>query len=390
MYPSGRLHLGHYRGVLQNWLKLQHEYECLFFVADWHALTRSYETPRELAKSTREMLIDWLAVGIQPGSATLFMQSRVPQLAELHLLLSMLTPLSWLKRSPGFKDHQLQLKEQDLLTYGMLGYPLLQSADILLYRAGLVSVGGGQDAHVEIARDVAKRFNHLYGREPDFEAMAELAIARMGRKLATLYRKLRQAYMEQGDNEALQTARALLEDQYNLSIADRERLLGYLEGAGRVLLPEPQVLREDTITVPGLDGERMSASAGNVIELRESPESISEKLMRMPTDPARCRRNDPGDPARCPVWQWHQVYSEGSVCEWAQEGCRSAAIGCVDCKRPLIDSVIEELSPVRERAREYEGDPDLLRAILSEGSERARDEAQQTMIEIHNALGMDF
>lgn len=390
MRPTGRLHLGHYRGVLQDWLKAQHQYDCLFFVADWHELARSYETPRVFAQATREMLIDWLAVGINPGKATLFLQSRVPQLAELHLILSMLTPLSWLERSPGFKNRQTLLKEQDLLTYGMLGYPLLQSADILLYRAGWVAVGGDQDAHVEIARDIARRFNHLYGREPDFEESAELAIKRLGRKTAGIYRKLRKAYLEQGDAQALATAQALLEEQHSINLGDRERLFGYLEGACRIVLPEPQVLRVHAVDVPGLDGERMSISSDNVVHLREEPENIRIKLMEMPTDSARGRRKDPGEPERCPVWKWHQLYSDDQVSDWVQSGCRNAAIGCVDCKHALSDAVNEELSPIRERAKKYEGDPDLLNAILSEGIEKARDQAQQTLTGIQDALGMDF
>ncbi|ADC63114.1 tryptophan--tRNA ligase [Allochromatium vinosum] len=388
MRPTGRLHLGHYHGVLKNWLELQHEYECFFFVADWHALTTQYEDPAGIPDSARDMVIDWLAAGINPSSATLFVQSRVPEHAELHLLLSMITPLGWLERVPTYKDQQEKLKEMDLSTYGFLGYPLLQSADILIYKAGQVPVGEDQIAHVELTREVARRFNHIFGREPDFEVKAEEAKKKMGKKNAKLFDELRRRYQEQGDQEALEVARALLEGQGNITLSDRERLFGYLEGGGRIILPEPQALLTKASKMPGLDGQKMSKSYNNTISLRDSPAEVEKALRTMPTDPARVRRTDPGDPDKCPVWQFHQVYSDSSVHEWVQQGCRSAGIGCLECKQPIVDAVLAELAPIQERAREYEAQPDLVRSILNEGCEKARDVARETMEEVRHAMSL--
>jgi tryptophanyl-tRNA synthetase len=386
MRPTGRLHLGHYHGVLKNWLELQHEYECFFFVADWHALTTHYEDPSLIPESTREMLVDWLAAGINPGSATLFVQSRIPEHAELHLLLSMITPLGWLERVPSYKDQQERLREKDLATYGFLGYPLLQSADILMYKAGLVPVGEDQVAHVEMTREIARRFNHVYGREPGFEEQSEQAARKMGKKNYKLFDRLRRAYQQQGDHEALEVARALIESQGNLTIGDRERLFGYLEGSGRIILPEPQALLTKASKMPGLDGQKMSKSYHNTIALRDDPAKIEKALRTMPTDPSRVRRTDPGDPGKCPVWQLHQVYSNDEVRDWVQQGCRTAGIGCLDCKQPVIDAVLAELAPIQERAEEYEAQPELLRNVLNSGCEAARDVARETMDEVRRAM----
>lgn len=388
MRPTGRLHLGHYHGVLKSWLELQHEYECFFFVADWHALTTHYDDPSIIPDSIWDMVVDWLAAGISPGSATLFIQSRVPEHAELHLLLSMITPLGWLERVPSYKDQQERLKEKDLATYGFLGYPLLQSADILMYKANLVPVGEDQVAHVELTREIARRFNHIYGRDPGFEEKAEQAKKKMGKKNAKLFDKLRRAYIEQGDQEALQVARALLESQGNITISDRERLFGYLEGSGRILLPEPQPLLTRASKMPGLDGQKMSKSYGNTIALRDDPVGVERALRTMPTDPARVRRTDPGDPAKCPVWQLHEVYSGDEVRRWVQEGCPTAGIGCVDCKQPVIDAVLAELAPIQAKARELEQTPDLVRMVISEGCEAARDVARETMEEVRHAMSL--
>ena len=390
MRPTGRLHLGHYHGVLKNWVNLQHEYDCYFFVADWHALTTHYEDPQIISESVLDMVIDWLAAGVNPASAKLFVQSDVPQHAELHLLLSMITPLGWLERVPSYKDQQEKLRERDLATYGFLGYPLLQSADILIYRAGSVPVGEDQVAHVELTREVARRFNHLYGREPDFEEKADAAIKKMGKKNARLYRELRKRYQEQGDTEALDTGRALLDSQGNLAILDRERLFGFLEGGGRIILPEPQALLTPASKMPGLDGQKMSKSYGNTIALRDDPDEVEKKLRTMPTDPARVRRDDPGDPGKCPVFQLHQVYSDESRQQWVREGCTSAGIGCLDCKQPIIDAVRSELAPIRERAREFEEDPQLVRNILREGGEAARDVASETIDEVRSVIGLKY
>ncbi len=388
MRSTGKLHLGHYHGVLKNWLALQHEYECFFFIADWHALTTEYENPKKIQDSCTEMAIDWLAAGINPKDARIFVQSQVPEHAELHLLLSMITPLSWLERVPTYKDQQEKLREKDLATYGFLGYPLLQSADILIYKAGHVPVGEDQVCHVELTREVARRFNHLYGREPDFKERAEQAASKMGKKASKLYHKLRKGYQEQGDAEALAAAQALLADQQNITLADRERLMGYLEGGSKIILPEPQALLTKASKMPGLDGQKMSKSYGNTISLRDDIDSIAKKVRTMPTDTKRVRRNDPGNPEDCPVWQLHEVYSSEETKAWADQGCRSAGIGCIDCKGPIIEAIQAELAPIQERAKTFEEQPDLVRNILNEGAEAARDEARKTLIEVRQVMGL--
>ena len=388
MRPTGRLHLGHYHGVLKNWLQLQHEYECFFFVADWHALTTDYEHPQDIESNTWEMIIDWLAVGINPKAAKIFIQSQIPEHAELHLLLSMSTPLGWLERVPTYKDQQEKLKEKDLATYGFLGYPLLQAADILIYKAGLVPVGEDQVVHIELAREVARRFNHLYGSEPDFAEKAEAAIQKMGKKNGKLYKELRRKYQEMGDQEALETAQAFLATQQNITLSDRERLFGYLEGVSKTILVEPHPLLTPLAKMPGLDGQKMSKSYGNSIGLREEPESVIHKFKTMPTDPARVRRSDPGNPDKCPVWQFHQVYSEQDVKDWVREGCTTAGIGCLECKQRVIDAVLAEQAPIRERAQEFAGNHNLVRGLVAEGCEAARDVAEETLEEVRAAIGL--
>ncbi|WP_018935412.1 tryptophan--tRNA ligase [Thioalkalivibrio sp. ALJ24] len=390
MRPTGRLHLGHYHGVLKNWIELQHNYECFFFVADWHALTTHYEEPGDLQQYVTEMVIDWLAAGVSPGSATLFVQSRVPEHAELHLLLSMITPLGWLERVPTWKDQQEQLREKDLATYGFLGYPVLQSADVLAYRAGMVPVGEDQVSHLEVTRELARRFNHLYGREPGFAEKAEQAVDKMGKKAAKRYRDLRKRFQEHGEDEALEVARAMLESQQNLSLKDRDRLFGYLEGGGKIILPEPHPKLTPTAKMPGLDGRKMSKSYGNTISLRSEPQEVESQIRTMPTDPARVRRTDPGTPEKCPVWELHQVYTGEEERGELYEGCTTAGIGCLDCKKPLIASIQEELAPIQERAREYASDPGLVRSIMVEGSEAAREEARETLEEVRRAMGLDY
>ena len=390
MRPTGNLHLGHYHGVLKNWVSLQQEYDCFFFVADWHALTTHYEDSGIIAASVWDMVIDWLAAGVNPSSADLFIQSQVPEHAELHLLLSMVTPIGWLERVPSYKDQQEKLRERDLATYGFLGYPLLQGAAILIYGAEKVPVGEDQVAHVELTREVARRFNHIYGRDEGYEEAAKAAIKKMGKKNAKLYRQLLKRYQEQGDHEAIAVARALLAEQQNLAISDQERLLGFLEGGGRMILTEPEALLTPASKMPGLDGQKMSKSYHNTISLREAPESVEEKLRTMPTDPARVRRTDPGNPDICPVWQLHQVYSDDGVRDWVREGCTTAGIGCLDCKRPLIDSVLAELQPIQERAREFEEDPGRVRAIVNDGAEAARAVARATLEEVRAAMGLTY
>mgnify|MGYP002332452025 FL=1 len=390
MRPTGALHLGHYHGVLKNWVRLQAEYPCFFFVADWHALTTHYETPEVIEESVWEMLIDWLAAGVDPSQATLFIQSRVPEHAELFLLLSMGTPLGWLERVPTYKDQIEKLKEKDLSTYGFLGYPLLQAADILIYRAGFVPVGEDQVPHVEMTREVARRFNYLYGREPGFEEKALEAAKKLGGKRAKLYLELRTAYQERGEDEALEQARALLAESQSLSMGDRERLFGYLEGARKIILPEPQVLLTEASRMPGLDGQKMSKSYGNTIRMREDKETVEKKVRTMPTDPARVRRNDPGDPDKCPVWQLHLVYSDDDTKQWVQKGCRSAGIGCLECKQPVIEGILREQQPMLERAQKYIDDPSLLRAIIADGCDNARKVTQETMREVREAMGLSY
>jgi tryptophanyl-tRNA synthetase len=388
MRPTGALHLGHYHGVLKNWVRLQSEHPCLFFVADWHALTTHYSESASIEGNTWDMVIDWLAAGVDPSQATLFIQSRVPEHAELFLLLSMATPLGWLERVPTYKDQQEKLNDRDLATYGFLGYPLLQAADILIYRATMVPVGEDQVPHIEMTREIARRFNHLFGTEPGFEEKARDAVKRLGSRRAKRYTELRTVYQERGEVDALEQARALIDEAGSLSMADRERLFGYAEGARRIILVEPEALLTEASKMPGLDGQKMSKSYNNAIALREDPESITKKIRTMPTDPARVRRTDKGEPERCPVWQLHKVYSDDATKEWVQTGCRSAGIGCLDCKQPVIDSVIRELAPMRERAQRYLEDPAVVRNIIADGCDRARELAGETMREVREAMGL--
>lgn len=390
MRPTGSLHLGHYHGVLKNWVKLQSEYPCFFFVADWHALTTHYDTPEMIEKSVWDMVIDWLAAGVDPTSATLFIQSRVPEHAELFLLLSMGTPLGWLERVPTYKDQIEKLKEKDLQTYGFLGYPLLQAADILIYRAQFVPVGEDQIPHVEMTREVARRFNYLYGKEPGFEEKALEAAKKLGGKRTKIYLEARTAYQEKGDDEALAQAQAILHEAQSLSMGDRERLFGYLEGARKLILVEPQALLTEAARMPGLDGLKMSKSYQNTISMREDPVTVEKKVRTMPTDPARVRKTDVGDPARCPVWQLHEIYSDQNTKDWVQKSCKSAAIGCLECKQPVIDAILREQQPMFERAQKYLDDPSLLRAIIADGCDKARKTAQETMREVREAMGLDY
>ena len=388
MRPTGALHLGHYHGVLKNWVRLQDLHPCLFFVADWHALTTHYESPEVIEANVWDMVIDWLASGVDANKATLFIQSRVPEHAELHLLLSMITPLGWLERVPTYKDQQEKLTDKDLSTYGFLGYPLLQSADILIYRANLVPVGEDQVPHIEFTREMARRFNHIYGREPGFEEKAEAAIKKLGGKLGRAYRDLRVRYQEQGDREALEAGRQLLEQSQNIGAEDRERLFGFLEGGGKMILAEPEALLTEASKMPGLDGHKMSKSYNNTISMREDADSVTKKIRTMPTDPARVRRTDPGEPEKCPVWQFHLVYSSDETRQWVQQGCRSAGIGCLECKQPVIDAVLAEQEPMRARAQTYIDDPRLVRDIIADGCDRARAKARETMRDVRSVMGL--
>ncbi len=390
MRPTGALHIGHYHGALKNWVRMQDEHPCFFFAADWHALTTHYDTPEVLEESVWEMLIDWFAAGVDPAKATVFIQSRVPEHAELFLLLAMSTPLGWLERVPTYKDQMERLRDRDLSTYGFLGYPLMQAADILIYRANLVPVGEDQIPHIEMTREVARRFNHLFGREPGFEEKAAAAVKKLGGKRGKLYLELRARYQEQGDDEALERGRALLAESQSLSHGDRERLFGYLEGARRVILIEPEHALTESPRLPGLDGQKMSKSYGNTISMREDPKTLTDKIRKMMTDPARVRRTDPGEPERCPVWDLHRIYSSSDVQDWVVKGCRSAGIGCLDCKQPVIDAMLAEQEPWRQRAQPYLDDPSLLRSIVADGCDRARAAAQETMRDVREAMGLGY
>ena len=390
MRPTGRMHIGHYHGALKNWVRLQEEYDCLFFAADWHALTTHFDEPETIAETVWEMFIDWLAAGIDPTRSTIFIQSRVPEHAELTLLLGMISPVGWLERVPTYKDQQQKLADRDLSNYGFLGYPVMQSADILIYRANMVPVGEDQVSHIELTRELARRFNHIYGREPGFEEKAKAGVKKLGSKKAKRYEQLRTAFQEKGDTEALEAARELLNDTQNLSLGDRERLFGYLEGSRRVILPEPQPLLTSTPKVPGLDGEKMSKSYGNAILLREEPAVVTEKIRTMQTDPARVRRTDPGNPEHCPVWPLHQIYSSKDTQDWVVKGCTTAGIGCLECKQPVIDAIIAEQKPIRERAQKFLDDPTLVRNIVADGCERARKLAEETMRDVRGAMGLAY
>ena len=390
MRPTGRLHIGHYHGALKNWVKLQEEYECFYFAADWHVLTTHHDETGVISDTVWDMFVDWLAAGINPTRATIFIQSRVPEHAELTLLLGMITPVGWLERVPTYKDQQQKLADRDLSNYGFLGYPVMQGADILIYRANMVPVGEDQVSHIELVREMARRFNHIYGTEPGFEEKAKAAVKKLGAKKARRYAELRTAFQERGDAEALDAARDMLNDTQNLSLGDRERLFGYLEGSRRVILPEPGPLLTETPRVPGLDGQKMSKSLGNTIQLREEPAEVTKKVRTMQTDPARVRRSDKGNPERCPVWGLHQIYSDQARRDWVWQGCTTAGIGCLDCKQPVIDAIVREQQPIHERAQRYVDDPQLVRNIVADGCERARKHAEETMRDVRAAMGLAY
>jgi tryptophanyl-tRNA synthetase len=390
MRPTGAMHIGHYHGVLKNWVRLQDEYPCFFFVADWHALTTAYDEVEIIENSAWEMLVDWLAAGLDPERATLFIQSRVLEHAELSLLLGMTTPLGWLERVPTYKDQIAKLAHKDLTTYGFLGYPLMQAADILIYRARYVPVGEDQVPHVELTREVARRFNHVFGREPGFQEKVKAAVAKLGNRDGKSFELLRKRYGEEGDGDSLEEGKTLLANAGSLSHADRERLLGYLSGSQRQILVEPEALLTESPRVPGLDGARMSKSYGNSIGMREDPAVVTKKIRTMQTDPARVRRSDPGNPELCPVWPLHKIYSNAETRDWVVKGCTTAGIGCLECKQPVIDAIIREQQPIRERAQRFLDQPALLRDIVDAGCDKARAVAQETMRDVREAMGLAY
>lgn len=391
MRPTGALHLGHYHGALKNWVRLQRDYDSFFFVADWHALTTHYQDRDVIERNVYDMVIDWIAAGLDPDLCTIFIQSRLPEHAELFTLLAMGTPTAWLERVPTHKDQIEHLSDRDLATYGFLGYPLLQAADILIYKAAYVPVGEDQDAHVELTREVARRFNHLYGRTPRFEADAAAALAKLPPEQRELLERQRRQFVQDGDASALGNGEALIRAQAgHLGIEDAELLLGHLKGTGRTVLHEPQALHTEVTKLPGLDGQKMSKSYGNTIEMREEPAQVEAKVRRMPTDPQRVRRSDAGDPARCPVWQFHKVYSDAATQQWAHDGCTTAGIGCLDCKQPVIDAIVREQQPWRERAEQYLANPKQVHWIVEMGTERARTVARQTMRDVRDVMGLSY
>ena len=394
MRPTGALHLGHYHGALKNWVRLQADYECFFFVADWHALTTHYEEPEVIERNVYDMVIDWIAAGLDPEQCTIFIQSRLPEHAELFTLLAMGTPLGWLERVPTYKDQIEKLKDRDLATYGFLGYPLLQAADILIYKASFVPVGEDQSSHVELTREVARRFNHLYGRGARFEAKTAAAIAKLSKDDARYFEKQRKAFGQTGAAEALAKGEAIIKKAAaaiaDWSDADSELLHGHLRGAGRTILVEPQALHTEVATLPGLDGRKMSKSYGNAILMRDEPAEVTKKVRHMMTDPARVRRTDPGNPEKCPVWDFHKVYSDEATRDWVWEGCTTAGISCLECKQPVIDAIIKEQQPWRERAEPYLADPKRVHWIVEMGTERARTVARETMKGVREAIGLNY
>jgi tryptophanyl-tRNA synthetase len=394
MRPTGALHLGHYHGALKNWVRLQQEHDCFFFVADWHALTTHYEERGVMERYVYDMVVDWLAAGLDPERCTIFIQSRLPEHAELFTLLAMGTPLGWLERVPTYKDQIEKLKDRDLATYGFLGYPLLQAADILIYRATYVPVGEDQASHVELTREVARRFNNLYGRASDFEARVAAALAKLSKDDARYYGKQRKAFGETGEVEALAKGEGIVRRAAGAlaswEASDTELLLGHLKGAGKTILVEPRALHTEVTKLPGLDGAKMSKSYGNAVLMRDEPAEVTKKIRGMVTDPARARRTDPGDPEICPVWQFHRLYSDAPTKDWVVQGCKSAGIGCLDCKQPVIDAIVREQAPWRERAAAYLANPKQVHWIVEMGTERARTVAKQTMKDVREAMGLSY
>jgi tryptophanyl-tRNA synthetase len=390
MRPTGALHLGHYHGALKNWVRLQSEMECFYFVADWHALTTHYENPDVIEASVYEMVIDWLATGIDPEQCTLFLQSRLPEHAELFTLLAMGTPISWLERVPTYKDQQHQLKDKDLSTYGFLGYPLLQAADILIYKAHYVPVGEDQASHVELTREAARRFNDLYGRRKNDEAKIAAVLDSLPKDDARYLKSMAKKRTEQGDDTVLAKLPGFLAKFEAMSLDEKALLTSFVSGKGKAVLIEPDVLLTQSSKLPGLDGRKMSKSYGNAIGIREDAASITKKIREMPTDPARVKLHDKGNPEKCPVWQFHLVYSDEKRKSWVTEGCTTASIGCVECKKTVSDAILAEQQPMLDRAKTYVTNPARVREIVDTGCQRAQAVARQTMFDVRKAMGLNY
>jgi tryptophanyl-tRNA synthetase len=398
MRPTGPLHIGHYFGALANWVKMQEEYDCFYFVADWHALTTDYADTSQVRHNTREIATDWLAAGLDPAKCTMFVQSRNLEHGELHLLLSMITPLSWLERVPTYKEQLENITDKDLHTYGFLGYPLLQSADIVIYDADFVPVGEDQVPHVELTREIVRRFNAFYGLEVDRDKMfapenfeaADSLKAMLSTTIPSLL--IRPAPFKwtsapgAGDVEWMTSSIRRLAAEIGVKnfLEQNDRCKPFIRQVK--VLQEPMSLLTQTPRLLGTDGRKMSKSYGNAIELGESDESIREKTRVMMTDPARRRREDPGNPDVCPVFSWHKLFSTPETIAWSDQGCRTAGIGCIECKAAMAEGLIKWITPIRERRKEYEADPRRVEAILAAGSKKAHKVARQTMRRVREAI----
>jgi tryptophanyl-tRNA synthetase len=388
MSPIGPMHLGHYFGAVTAWKKLQYEFDCFFMVADLHNICRHSTADSKLM--IEDMIINWLACGIDPSQATLFIQSRVPEQSELMLLLAAITPLSWLERVPSYKERITALEHTDLNSYGYLGLPLLQSSGILTYGAKFVTITEENIALLEFTREIARRFNHLFGREEGFAELAQESIKKLGSKKAEIYQELLIKFQQDGSEESREKARFLLQDALNLAHGDRERLFAFLENKSKVFLTEPQILPHKSSWIPGIDGQKMAHGTSNTINLRDDHETISKKIRNMVTDPARIRRNDKGSPDRCPVWKLHEIYSTPNIQEWCSTGCTTADIGCLDCKQPLIDAISRQQQDLINNAAPYIEDPTLVKRIISDGCLRAREVASENIKQIKQAMNIDY
>ena len=389
MRPTGRLHIGHYFGALDNWIKLQEQYDCFYFVADWHALTSDYADTSHIAQNTIEIGIDWLAAGLDPAKCTLFVQSQVPEHAELHLLLSMITPLGWLERVPTYKEQLENVKDKDLHTYGFLGYPLLQTADIVMYGRPdaelFVPVGEDQVPHVEMSREIVRRFNLAYGQLilpnlKDDAAWAGLATS------TGIFSQVGPRILLLAPNSYQDKPGAIKEAFRRSPLELRGSYLSNGLGMLADVLREPQVLLTETPRIPGTDGRKMSKSYDNYIMLSEDDDSIRSKARNMMTDPKRTHRHIPGNPDVCPVFAWHKLFSTPETIAWSDHGCRTAGIGCIECKSAMADNLVRWIEPVRARRQEYEAHPGRVTEILDAGSKMARSVAGETMARVREAV----
>ncbi len=389
MRPTGRLHLGHFFGALQNWLKLQEEYECFFFVADWHALTTHYEDTSSISENTLQVAMDWLSVGLDPAKSTLFIQSSILEHAELYVLLSMITPLSWLERVPTYKEQIENLKDRDLGTYGFLGYPLLQAADIVIYDADFVPVGEDQVPHVELTREIVRKFNSHFG----FEVKKVLFDPENLQRLRELKTKIRYppSLQDAGGPAEETLARNPWVFKWHsaqIGFSNFEDEIGPNKKFFRLhaVLHEPRHLLTQTPRLPGLDGRRMAKSYGNAIWLSDSPDEIRKKVRNMITDPQRQRRTDPGRPEMCPVFAWHKLFSPPETIAWSDHGCRTAGIGCIECKAAMADNLVKWIEPIQARRKEFEANPQKVWDILGAGNKKARAAARRTMKRVRTAI----